>query len=88
MVCLWICAASAEYGIASLFVKHATFSREKRQDSALSGIVSIKVRRTRRDKRGTQYAVLISAATQRHGMFIALFLTRTVYTQLILEVHV
>ena len=65
MVCLWICAASAEYGIAG------TFCQTHRNSARIAALYKTahfqEVQRTRRDKRGARYATLISAAEAGGG---------------------
>ena len=78
MVCLWICAASAEYDIAALFAKHTAIRQNAPhshgKSAAILGLRRFikqrtfrnKVWRTQRDKRGELYAVLISAAAPQY----------------------
>ena len=60
--------------------KHATFSWEKCRNPSIVALYKMthfqEVRRTRKDKRGARYAMLISAAAAR---FVAFFWMRTVY---------
>ena len=79
MVCLLICAASAEYGITTLFAKRASirqnahFHGRSKDCCALQDGVLSEVRRTRRDK------YMVRRANQcRGGAFVASLLMLTI----------
>ena len=68
MVCLWICAGSADYGVAALFDKRAAIRRNALHPriAALYKTSHFQeVRRTQRDMHGARYTALISVPLRR-----------------------